>query len=45
VDFVLEPVYLTIRFFALTSIRSDEELTINYNGRGSNEPVWFEVIK
>jgi SET domain-containing protein len=44
-DFVLEPEYLTIRFFALSRIRPGEEVTVNYNGIASNLPVWFEVVE
>jgi uncharacterized protein len=44
-NFALEANYMTIRFFALTRIRQGEEVTVNYNGYGSNAPVWFDVVE
>lgn len=37
---------LTIRFYAIKHIKSDEEITINYNGNPNDKsPLWFDVIK
>lgn len=36
---------MSIDFYALTDIRKDEEITINYNGDPADKsPLWFEVI-
>lgn len=44
-NFVLEQDYMTVRFVALTEIYPGEEVTVNYNGLGSSEPVWFEMVE
>lgn len=33
----------TMTFYSLRAIKKDEEITFNYNGYGSKEPVWFKT--
>ncbi len=42
-EYVRKPEDETIEFLALRDISAGEEITVNYNGRGDESPLWFEV--